>query len=232
MTDRQEIGTVGKVAGGIAIGSFVIPIIIAVVVLCGVGAALFFVFRNVNSTIKRRWFWRPPPWRPWYALPHRHPLSHSHHCTDRHPHLTDTLFPTPAPFTNVLFQDNFTSTSTGWDQEHDADYTLEYKNGSYHFVVNAQNGGQSVWHGDNYTNVSVEVDATLNAGPEDGMVGVTCRYTNNVGGYSFEFARNGTYGIYIYQQAAQPGCTRIRWTRTRSIPPAPTISRASATGRL
>src|SRR5664280_2718893 len=48
----HELGTAGKVAGGIAIGSFILPIIITVVVLCGVGATLFFVFRNVNSSFK------------------------------------------------------------------------------------------------------------------------------------------------------------------------------------
>jgi len=197
----RELGTVGKVAGGIAIGSFVIPIIITVVILCGVGIALFFVFRNVNSSITSALAQATATTAPLDTpYPTASPFPTPTVVPTDTPAPTDTLFPTPAPFANLLFQDNFTSTSTGWDQEHDADYTLEYKNGSYHFVVNAKNGGQSVWHGDNYTNVSVAVDATLNAAPVDGMVGVTCRYTNNVGGYSFEYAKNGTYGIYIYQQ--------------------------------
>ena len=106
------------------------------------------------------------------------------------------------PFTNVLFKDNFSSTSTGWDQVHETDYTLEYKNGSYHVVVNQQNGGQSVWNGKDYTNMSVEVDATLNAGPDDALVGVSCRYSQDNGGYSFEISRNGYYGIYMYDSRA------------------------------
>jgi len=199
----KELGTVGKVAGGIAIGSIVIPLIITVVVLCGVGITLFFVFRNVNSTITSARAQAPATMLPLataYPTDTPYPTPTTAPTDTAEP--SPTPFSTPVPFTNVLFKDNFTSTSTGWDVEHDADYTLEYKNGSYHFVVNAQNGGQSVWHGDGYTNVSVEVDATLNAGPQDGMVGVSCRYTNNVGGYTFEYARNGTYGIYRYDQGS------------------------------
>jgi LSD1 subclass zinc finger protein len=193
----REIGTVGKVAGGIAISSFLIPLIITVVVLCGVGATLFFVFRNVNATIKNALVL---PTSTMVPLPTPFPTATPFPTPTMAP--TDTLFPTPVPFAVVLFKDNFTSTSTGWDQEHDADYTLEYKNGSYHFVVNAKDGGQVVWHAANYTNVSVEVDATQNAGPGDGMMGVTCRYADGVGGYIFEFAKNGTYGIYIYEQGS------------------------------
>ena len=197
----KAIGTAGKVAGGIAIGSILIPIIIAVVVVCGVGATLFFVFRNVNSTVTSALSQASSTMVP---LATEYPTDTPYHTPTIAP--TDTMepsptpFSTPVPFPNTLFKDNFSSVSTGWDQEHDANYILEYKNGSYHFVVNAKNGGQSVWHGDGYTNVSVEVDATVNAGPQDGMVGVSCRYTNNVGGYTFEYAKNGTYGIYMYDQ--------------------------------
>jgi hypothetical protein len=115
---------------------------------------------------------------------------------------TATLFPTPLPFTTILRRDDFSMTSTGWDQVHEADYTLEYKNNSYHVFVGAQNGGQSVWIGDNYTDVSVEVDVNQTAGPDDASIGVSCRFTQDVGGYSFEFARDGTYGIYRYKQGS------------------------------
>jgi len=197
----KEIGTVGKVAAGVTIGSFVLPIIITVVVLCGIGGILFFVLRSVNKTINTALDLSTSTMMPLDTpFPTDTPVPPPTAAPTPTIAPTDTLFPTPAPFPNVLFRDNFTSTSSGWDQEHDTDYVLEYKNGAYHAVVNAKGGGQSVWHGDSYTNVSVEVDAAFNAGPDDAMIGVSCRYTNNVGGYGFEFAKNGTYGIYIYQQ--------------------------------
>jgi len=143
-----------------------------------------------------------------------------------------TPFSTPVPFPNTLFKDNFSSVSTGWDQEHDANYILEYKNGSYHFVVNAKNGGQSVWHGDGYTNVSVEVDATVNAGPQDGMVGVSCRYTNNVGGYTLNMPRTVPTGSICTTRATRMCWMKLRWTRTRSVPAVLRTSRASVMVRL
>lgn len=117
---------------------------------------------------------------------------------------TDTLFPTPVPFANVLWKDNFSSVSTGWDQVHETDYILEYKNSSYHVTVGKTNGGQSVWNGKDYTDMSVEVDATLNSGPDDALVGVSCRFSQANGGYSFEISKNGFYGIYVYDSTGSP----------------------------
>jgi LSD1 subclass zinc finger protein len=198
----KAIGTAGKVVGGIAISSIVIPIIIAVVVLCGVGATLFFVFRNVNSTIKSVLELSTSTMMPLDTpYPTETPYPTPTVAPTETPLPTPTPFLTPVPFANVLFRDNFTSPSTGWSLENDADYVLEYKNGAYHVAVNARNGGQSVWIGSKYTNVSVEAEVNQAAGPLDALVGVSCRYQDGVGGYTFEFARNGTYGIYVYEQS-------------------------------
>jgi len=201
----HDLGTAGKVAGGIALGSILIPLIITVVVLCGVGATLFFVFRNVNSTIKSALpllastdvaLATPYPTDTPYPVPTAAPTP-----TDAP---TDTPFPTPIPFTNVLWKDNFASVSSGWDQVHETDYTLEYKSGSYHVTVGKTDGGQSVWNGNDYTDMSVEVDATLNSGPDDALVGVSCRFSQDKGGYSFEISKNGFYGIYVYDSTGSP----------------------------
>jgi DNA-directed RNA polymerase subunit RPC12/RpoP len=193
----HEIGTVGKVTAGIAISSIVLPLVITVMVFCGIGIILFFVFSNVNSVMKSDSVLPPSTAVP---LPTPFPSATPYPTPTSVP--TPTPFPTPVPFANVLFQDDFSSTSSGWDQLHETNYTLEYKNGSYHVLVGEKDGGQSVWIGDNYTNVSVEVDANQDAGPEDALVGVSCRYAQGVGGYSFEFARDGTYGIYLYDQGS------------------------------
>jgi hypothetical protein len=102
----------------------------------------------------------------------------------------------------VLLRDDFSKISSGWDQLHETDYTLEYKDGSYHVVIGAQDGGESVWIGDNYTKMSVEVDVNQFVGPDDALVGVSCRDKQDVGGYSFEFSHDGTYGIYEYEQGS------------------------------
>jgi LSD1 subclass zinc finger protein len=206
----HELGTVGKVTAGIAISSLLIPLIITLVVFCGVGVTLFFVFRNVNSTIKNVIlqptgpaiaFLTDAPTAAFRPLPTAVPSPTPTEAA------TPTAFPTPAPFANLLFQDDFSSTSSGWDQSHDAEYTLEYKNNAYHVLVGAQNGGESVWIGDSYTNVSVEVDVNQGVGPDDALMGVSCRFKPDIGGYSFEFARDGTYGIYKYTQGSPEALT-------------------------
>ena len=195
----HELGTVGKVTAGIAISSILIPIIITVLVLCGVGTALFFMTRSVNSTIKSALVL---PTSTMVPLPTPFPTDTVAPTATTAP--TDTPFPTPLPFTNVLFKDDFSSVSTGWYQVHEKDYTVEYKSGSYHVVVGAQNGGESIWNGKDTTDMSVEVDATLNSGPEDARVGVECRFSQASGGYSFEISRNGSYGIYLYDSQGSP----------------------------
>jgi LSD1 subclass zinc finger protein len=201
----RELGSVGKVAGGIAIGSFVLPIIITVVVLCGVGILLFFVLGGVNSIVKSVQVLPPStivPLSTPYPTATEYPSPTEVPTPTEAP--TDTPFPTPVPFSNVLWKDNFSSVSSGWDQVHETNYTLEYKSGSYHVVVGEKDGGQSVWNGKDYTDMSVEIDETHNTGPDDALVGVLCRFSKANGGYSFEIAKNGFYGIYVYDSTGSP----------------------------
>ncbi len=124
--------------------------------------------------------------------------------------------PTPVPFTKTLFQDDFSSATSGWPRARNSKYTLEYKSGNYHILLNEQNAGQEVTRSGegSYTDESVEVDVQQTAGPSDGLIGVTCRNDNNGNFYSFEFSQNGTYGIYKYsndsgnsldEQTLEPG---------------------------
>jgi len=189
----QNMATVGKVAAGTAIGftamSFILPVVLTCVILAAVGGILFYVFSNVNSTIQQTTQAFSTAASPINLVPTAAPAP------------TPTLVPTPAiptpvPFTNTLFTDDFTSTSTGWFRGNTQDYTLEYKNGKYHMLL--QKDGQIVWSRSQYTNVSVEVDVQETTGPSDGMIGISCRANSNKGWYTFEFDQNGDYGIYKY----------------------------------
>ncbi len=112
--------------------------------------------------------------------------------------------PTPVPFSKVLFKDDFSSTSSGWPRARNPKYTLEYKSGQYHILINEQGQGQEVTRtgGKDYSDVSIEVDVQQTAGPGDGLMGVTCRNDNNGNFYSFEFSQDGTYGIYKYSNGS------------------------------
>jgi hypothetical protein len=94
--------------------------------------------------------------------------------------------------TKVLFQDNFSNTSSGWDKVDGSDVTTDYANGQYNILVNKTqydawaNPGQS-FAGD----VVVEVDATKNAGPDQNDFGVICRYTDVNNFYYFQITSDG-----------------------------------------
>ncbi len=190
-TDKamQTIETVGKVTAGVTAVSVILPVALTCVILGVVGGILFYVFSNVNSAVKTAFSTEAPA----ASAPTIAPPTLA-------PTFTPQPIDTPVPFAKVLFKDNFTKTNSGWDTSHGADYTLEYKSGKYHILINKADGGQVVWNAntDNFTDVSVEVDAQETAGPSDGLIGVACRASQDGGMYTFEFDQNGEYGIYKY----------------------------------
>jgi hypothetical protein len=186
----KSIGTAAKVTAGVSLGvtavSIIVPLVITCMILGFVGFILFSTFSSVNKTIAAI----PTSM---FSAPTTAPTSIPQTPT---PAFTPTPINTPVPYSKVLLKDNFAKSSSGWSKIKNSDYTLEYKNGKYHVLINKQNGGQVTWIGDKYTDVSVEVDVEQTAGPGDSEVGVVCRPTDSGGFYSFEFNLNGEYGIY------------------------------------
>ena len=97
--------------------------------------------------------------------------------------------------TGVLFSDDFSSTSSGWDRYSDDSGSTDYSNGAYEIIVNEAN--YDIWANPykSFTDVSVEVDATLNAGPEDNNFGILCRYVDTSNYYFSYIASDGYYGV-------------------------------------
>jgi DNA-directed RNA polymerase subunit RPC12/RpoP len=193
----QTMETAGKVAAGATIGftavSFILPIILTCVILAAVAGILFYVFSNVNSALNQS---------NQTASTMSAPINEVPTATSA-PTPTEAI-PTPVPFTKALFKDDFSSSSSGLPRDRNSKYTLEYKNGKYHVLINEQGKGQEVTMDSrgSYTDVSVEADIQQTAGPSDGLMGVTCRDDNNGNFYSFEFSQNGTYGIYKYSNGS------------------------------
>jgi hypothetical protein len=118
---------------------------------------------------------------------------------------TPTATPSPTP-TNVIplftptfglgLFDDFSDTSSDWDQVHDSDYTTDYFNGAYRIFVNVDY--TDVWaNPDNnrFNDVSIEVDATKNGGPDDNDLGVICRYRSVDQFYYGIISSDGYYAI-------------------------------------
>ncbi len=189
----KTIGNAAKVATGVTVGvtavSFVLPIVLTCVILGFVGGVLFFVFSTVNKATS--------------SIPSDIPsfVTQAAYLTDTpEPTATQMVIDTPVPFKNVLLKDNFSNPSSGWDVSKSADYVLEYQKGKYHILINKRDGGQVVWLGSKYTDMSVQVSAQETAGPSDSDIGVTCRTTDAGNFYAFKFNMNNEYLIEKYTQ--------------------------------
>jgi pectate lyase len=102
---------------------------------------------------------------------------------------------TPVAASNVLFSDDFSKTSSGWDKASGTEGFTDYQDGAYHISVTVANYDLWANPSESFTDTSVEVDATLVSGTEDNDMGVLCRYQDTSNYYFAEIASDGYYGI-------------------------------------
>ena len=112
---------------------------------------------------------------------------------------------------NVLFKDDFSSSTSGWDRFKSAEGTMDYDGGAFRIVVNAlQVSFWSTPHKD-FSDVRLEVDAGKIAGPDENRIGLICRYAGNQY-YFFVISSDGYYGIGFFNngQAALLGQSEMQ----------------------
>jgi len=110
---------------------------------------------------------------------------------------------------NVLFEDDFSKTSSGWDQTTSASGTTDYADGTYQILVNETQYDLWANPGKNFTDVSVQVDAVMLGGPMDNDFGILCRYKDvsnyyfgiisSDGYYAIGYLKDGTQDIFASQ---------------------------------
>ena len=136
------------------------------------------------------------------------------------------LAPTPVPSGDVLFQDDFSDRSSGWEVGDYETGNVGYRSGSY-FVTSASKNS-AMWGVANRTfdNVDIEVDATqVYAGPTDNNAyGVICREQGNGDGYYLRISGDGFFSIFL---AANGEMTKlVEWSKS------PAIQQGNATNHL
>jgi hypothetical protein len=103
----------------------------------------------------------------------------------------------PPPVTgDLLFQDDFSNPSSGWDQvNRDDGGQTNYGEGFYRIFVNTT--GKFYWAnpGLDLTDVQIEVAGSKAGGPDDNTFGVICRYQDNDNFYEFIISSDGYAGI-------------------------------------
>lgn len=114
---------------------------------------------------------------------------------------------------NVLFQDDFSDTSSGWDRTTSSTGTTDYQDGGYHIFVDPEYS--SVWAnpGRSFSDVRVEVEGHKIGGVDDNEYGVICRYQDVDNFYAASISSDGYFAIikltggdfgYLGAEAMQP----------------------------
>ena len=98
----------------------------------------------------------------------------------------------------LIFKDDFSDTSTGWDRQAAAQGMMDYALGSYRMLVSAAQTNTWSTAKKDLTDVRLEVDEGKLGGPDENRVGLICRYS---GGnyYFFIVTHDGFYGIGLFK---------------------------------
>lgn len=102
--------------------------------------------------------------------------------------------PTADP--NLLFSDDFSSSTTGWDKVREETGMTDYDQGGYRIQVLETN--TDYWANPGLTgmgDVSISVDVKKLAGPDDNDFAVLCRYVDIDNFYAILASSDGFYGI-------------------------------------
>lgn len=119
-----------------------------------------------------------------------------------------------ADTSKVIFKDDFSSSSSGWDQVRDSDGITDYEKEAYQIQINTigvNGNGMSYWASPGLASqmpadLKIEVDATMVGGPEDNDFGVICRYTtqnDTPSFYQFMATSDGYVGIMLVSGSDQ-----------------------------
>ncbi len=98
----------------------------------------------------------------------------------------------------LLFEDDFSDSTSGWDRYADDDTFTDYSEGGYRIFVNTSESYSWANPYLQLTDVLIEVDARKLGGPNDNDFGVICRYKDIENFYFFVISSDGYYSINKY----------------------------------
>ncbi len=111
------------------------------------------------------------------------------------PASTVALTATPSPQIGLLYSDDFSDPSSGWDVSSDEDVENGYSDGEYYTLVKKPDWVAWGNPGCTIADFRLEVDARKVAGPDDNEFGVIVRYRDNGNYYMFQISSDGYYGV-------------------------------------
>jgi hypothetical protein len=96
---------------------------------------------------------------------------------------------------NVIFTDDFSKNTSGWDKVTSDNGITDYANDGYRILVNTTQYDLWANPGKSFIDTKVEVDATKLAGPDNNDFGIQCRYMDTENYYFAIIASDGYYGL-------------------------------------
>jgi len=95
---------------------------------------------------------------------------------------------------DVLYQEDFSNNSSGWDRAINDGGIMDYDNGGFRILIRESKLNYWSTPAGNYQDVRVEVDVTKLNGPDENRAGVMCRYRNG-DYYFFIISNDGYYAV-------------------------------------
>jgi hypothetical protein len=110
------------------------------------------------------------------------------------PFLTSSFYETPSGA--VLFQDDFSDPSSGWETYyHFEEGTMDYFDSYFRIHVMGEYQMLSTGPGLDFSDVQIEADMIKVVGTSDDMFGLVCRAVDSDNYYFFVISSDGYYGI-------------------------------------
>jgi hypothetical protein len=101
------------------------------------------------------------------------------------------------PSGTILFQDDFSKPTSGWDRLQATEGIMDYDAGGYRMLVNSLQTNFWATPRLDLSDTRIEVDTGKLAGPDENRIGLVCRF-NGSEYYFFLISSDGFYGIGIY----------------------------------
>jgi serine/threonine-protein kinase len=116
--------------------------------------------------------------------------------TDTEAALADTPAPTLALQSgDVIYQDDFSLTTTGWPTYKGSDGYSRYQADAYRIFVDLPNTRLEATPGLSLADVYLTADASKVGGSDDNLFGLLCRYQDRNNFYFFVISSDGYYGV-------------------------------------
>jgi len=96
---------------------------------------------------------------------------------------------------DVLFEDDFAFVFSGWPSNADEYSSSDYVDGGYQITVHEKDYVTWAIPGESFTDVDVQVEATIISGEYDSYFGIICRHKDTDNFYALVISNDGYYGI-------------------------------------